>query len=54
MTRFILFVFCIAFLTLAGGWVKVGMALVALVFALLVGYLAWAGVRLFMGSPRQP
>lgn len=53
MSRLILFVFCIAFLFLAGGGVKIGMALMALVFALLVAFVAYLFVRLFLGPPRS-
>ncbi len=53
MSRFILFVFCIAFLVLAGGGVKVGMALMALVFVLLVAFVGYLMLRMFLGSPRR-
>lgn len=52
MSRLIAFVFCIAFLLLAGGWVKVGMALMALVVALLFTYGGYLLLRMFMGSGR--
>ncbi|MFZ3159105.1 MAG: hypothetical protein WA134_02785 [Rhodoferax sp.] len=51
MSRLIAFVFCIAFLFLAGGGVKIGMVLMALVFALLVAFVAYLLVRLFLGPP---
>lgn len=54
MPRFIALCVCIAFLFLAGGWVKVGLVLAGGVFTLLVLYVAWLGVRLFIGPPRQP
>ena len=53
MSRLILFVFCIAFLFLAGGGVKIGMVLMALVFALLVAFVAYLFIRLFLGPPRS-
>ena len=54
MSRLIAFVFCLAFLFLAGGWVKFGMVLAGGVFALLVLYVVFLSVRLFIGPPRQP
>ncbi len=51
MAHLIAFVFCIAFLFLAGGMVKFGMALMALVFAMLVAFVVYLGVRLFIGTP---
>lgn len=53
MSRLILFVFCIAFLFLAGGGVKIGMVLMALVFALLVAFVGYLMLRIFLGSPRR-
>ncbi len=53
MSRLIAFVFCIALLLLAGGAVKSGMALMALVFALLAAFVAYLLVRLFLGPPRS-
>ena len=53
MSRLIAFVFCIAFLFLAGGGVKIGMVLMALVFAMLVAFVAYLFVRLFLGPPRS-
>ncbi len=53
MSRLIAFLFCLAFLCLAGGWVKFGLALAGGVVALLALYVAWLGVRLFIGPPRQ-
>lgn len=54
MSRLIAFVFCLAFLFLAGGWVKVGLVLAGGVGAMLALYVAWLGVRLFIGPQRQP
>ncbi len=48
MPRLILFIFCIAFLFAAGGWVKTGMALYALDFGLLVIYGGWAMLHLLL------
>ena len=53
MSRLIIFVFCIAFLVLAGGGVKFGMALMAAVFALLVGYVGYLALRMFLSSPHR-
>ncbi|MGY8903717.1 MAG: hypothetical protein ACKVIH_04120 [Burkholderiales bacterium] len=49
MPRLIAFVVCIALLFWGGGFVKIGMALVALAFLLLVGMLAWYVVSTFTG-----
>lgn len=54
MSRLIAFVFCLAFLFLAGGWVKVGLVLAGGVGAMLALYVAWLAVRLFIGPQRQP
>jgi len=48
MPHLILFIFCIAFLFAAGGWVKTGMALYALDFGLVVIYGAWATLHLLL------
>lgn len=53
MAHLIAFVFCIAFLVLAGGFIKIGMALMALVFALLVAFVVYLLIRLFLGSPAK-
>lgn len=53
MSRFIAFVFCIAFLFLAGGWVKSGMVLMAGFFALLATFVVYLFVKIFLGPPRQ-
>lgn len=52
MPRLIAFVFCIAFLFGAGGYVRVGMALAAAVVVALVGYLVWNLLRMFIGPMR--
>jgi hypothetical protein len=52
MPRLIAFIFCIAFLFGAGGFVRVGMALAAASVLTLGGYLAWSLVRMFIGSGR--
>ncbi len=48
MSRLIAFIFCIAFLVLAGGGVKFGMALMAIVFGLLVVYVGYLMLRIFI------
>lgn len=53
MSRLIAFVFCIAFLVMAGGFTKTGMALAALAFALLVALVAYLFIRLFLGPPQR-
>lgn len=52
MPRFIVFVFCLAFLCAAGGWVKTGMVLFAVVFALLVAYVVHLAARVILKPPR--
>jgi len=52
MPRLIAFVFCIAFLFGAGGFVRVGMALAAAGVVALVGYLLWSLLRMFIGPAR--
>jgi len=51
MSRFIAFVFCLAFLCAAGGWVKTGMVLFAVVFALLVAYVVYLAARVTFRPP---
>ncbi len=53
MSHLIAFIFCIAFLALAGGGVKAGMVLMAVVFAMLVAYVGYLMLRMFLGSPRK-
>ncbi len=48
MPRLILFIFCIAFLFAAGGWVKTGMVLYALGLGLIFIFGAWAMLHLLL------
>jgi len=48
MPRLILFIFCIAFLFAAGGWVKTGMVLYALGLGMIFMYGAWATLHLLL------
>lgn len=51
MPRLIAFVFCLAFLCAAAGWVKTGMALLAMMFVLLVAYVIYLGCRVVFTPP---
>lgn len=51
MSHLIAFVFCIAILLLAGGWVKTGMMIMAVVFAMLVVFVGHLMIRIFLSSP---
>ena len=53
MSHLIAFVFCIALLVLAGGGIKTGMVLLAVVFAMLMALAGHQVVRIFLGDPRQ-
>jgi hypothetical protein len=52
MPRLIAFVFCVAFLFGAGGFVRVGMALAAAGVVALGCYLVWGLLRMFIGPAR--
>jgi len=53
MSHLIAFVFCIAFLFLAGGGVKTGMVLMAVVFVMLVAFVGYLMIRIFLGPRGQ-
>ena len=52
MARLIVFLFCIAYLAMAGVSVRVGMFVTAFAVAVLAVYVVWCGVQLFMGHRR--
>jgi tellurite resistance protein TehA-like permease len=53
MPKFIAFVCCIAVLIGAGGWPRVGFALVAAVVALSIGYGVWLLALVFFSTPNS-
>ena len=52
MPRVIVFIFCLAFLFGAGGFVRTGMTLAAAGLLALGGYLLWGVARMFLGPTR--
>lgn len=54
MSRLIAFVFCLTVLFLAGGWVKSGLVLLAVVAVLLVAYIAALAISVFIRPVQRP